>query len=908
MKPWFKIVKPHSDIQEGHLDESVFAANLTEVAEGSGRDVYTNPEIFFQKTYFTQGLKNISNRVIKGLNGGENSDNRVMTLQTGFGGGKTHTLISLFHLAKLGKSIDKKLIDLISLKFRPNFSKANIAIFTNKTNDPVQGRTIDSIKIKTIWGEIAYQLGGIEAYKMIASNDEERTAPKGLFVKILNSTKPGLILIDELADYCVSAMGVKVGKTTLGDQTISFMQELTEAISLVDNCVLISTLPASAKELVASQDAANILTALENRISRISKDLKPVDDDEIFEVVRRRLFEDLGDEKSREEVIEEYSNIYHHLYPEFPDYAVKTDYKDILRKSYPFHPELINIFRLRWASNPYFQRTRGVLRLLAAIISDLWNRQNSLSGSNYMIHTSDVYLSNIDAVVSQITSLYGPNWSAVINADVSGSSSNSFRIDSEVHNLGKYNITQGLASTILLSTFESIGQNKGISIPEIKLCMIKPDGFNHNEINSALDRIENVAHYLFYSTAGQKRYWFHTTPNINVLINKNAGEIKKDDVHKEILERIELKIKNIKTFNVLVNPGIDIPEQKNLTLIILHPKYLYSGSLDSKTKEIIKNLSTKKGNSERIYRNTILFLLCKESVYLKLITFIKDFLSCKKVKEEYRDQLKTEDKDEIKRRIDESNKLIESTLPAAYSVIVKNILRTGLEFEEINSYQQEFASQINSNVFNILKDNEWIVENVGMNLLKINNLLPEVEKPVKVKDIYEAFIQFDDKPMITGINAVQQSLLRYCMNGEFAIAAGDGKVFSKIFFKENVPFFDVREDLYWIVDKSLYKPDIPTTGMTGPSPEVDEPKVTPDTPDPKSKKTFKSITIKGSIAVENYAQIFTSFIQPLIKNKVEINIEIKGVSTSASPITETSEQYKIAKESAKQLGLKFEEE
>ncbi len=195
--PWFMNIRPHEDIERGNLDESVFAANLGDVALNRGRDVYHDPEKFFQKTYFTAGLKNVARQVIKGLNGNEEAENRVISLQTGFGGGKTHSLISLFHLVKAGKKVvDWELTsDVIAEIGKPNFDNANVAVFTNTTNDPTQGRTVEGIHIKTIWGELAWQLGGKEAYEIIRLNDENRTAPKGLFRKVLEITSPALSLL-----------------------------------------------------------------------------------------------------------------------------------------------------------------------------------------------------------------------------------------------------------------------------------------------------------------------------------------------------------------------------------------------------------------------------------------------------------------------------------------------------------------------------------------------------------------------------------------------------------------------------------------------------------------------------------------------------------------------------------------
>lgn len=922
MQPWFKNVRPHKDIQDGHLDESIFAANLAEVAAGTGREIYTSPEMFFQKTYFTAGLKSIARRVVQGLNGGQDADNRVISLQTGFGGGKTHTLISLFHLAKWGKKAtnSQHTQELLATTGEPKFDSAHIAVFTNTTNDPAQGRKLDGFTIRTLWGELAYQLGGAAAYEIIRVNDEKQIAPKGLFKKVLEQCKPCLILIDELADYCVSASAVKVEASNLSDQTVSFMQELTEAVTGTDNCVLIATLPASAQELAASPISSQILTALENRITRVGANMKPVEDDEIFEVVRRRLFEDLGSEEEIERVVSAYAFFYQSLLSEIPPYALKSDYREKLKKSYPFHPELIDMFRLRWASNPFFQRTRGVLRILAAIVSDLWKRQNSLTGSQYLIHTSDVVLSNVEALTSQITILNGASWDSVVGADVSGSSSNAFRIDNDIKALGKYNITQGIAATVLLGTFGSKGQNKGVGIDEIKLCMVKPDGFNHNDINGAIDRMEGNAHYLYYSSTGIKRYWFDTTPNVNILINQAKGDIKVPDITAEILRRVIEKSRGIQLFNTLVNPSEDIPEQMKPTLVILSPQYLANpNEVNGNTKPIIEKLATKKGNSERIYRNTMLFLICSEMGIRKLQDDVKNYLACQKISSDYSSQLNTEQKVDIKKRIDEASKQSDISLVSAYSLIVKYSVKYGAETLVIKQFKDSLDTQINNNVISALKEEEWLLESVGLSTLKNNNLLPTPEQAIKARDVYEAFLRFDDKPMVTGPEAISKSIQKYCTNGEYCIATGDGLNYTRFFFQEAVPFFDVNDITYWLVDKSL-KPQPQTLPLVKDNGEIVTPipKVNEDpgsiadngAEETTTSKKFKSIRVSGNVPLERYTELFNYFITPFAMNgnKIEIEVNFKIKSNASSPIDESKQQYKSAKEAAKQLGLNFEEE
>ena len=921
MIPWFKNVIPHKDIKDGNLDESVFAANLADVAAGRGPAVYTDAKAFFTKTYFTSGIKTICKRVVKGLAGDTDAGDRSISLQTGFGGGKTHSLITLYHIAKQGQKLNKAdgTKELLKETGEIKFKSANVAVFTNTTCDPVQGRKVGKLTIRTLWGELAYQLGGEEAYDLIKQNDQDRISPKGVFRSVLEKCQPAMILIDELADYCSAAAGVMVGKTTLADQTISFMQELSEAVTSTSNCVLVATLPASAQEVASSENGATILNALSQRMTRVSADTQPVSDEEIFEVIRRRLFESTGKDEVIDKVVMDYTMHYETLRTEIPTYAIKTEYKEKLRKSYPFHPELIEMFHIRWASNNDFQRTRGVLRLLASIVNDLWQRQHSLTGSVSMIHTSDVHFSNLDALSSQLKKLYGNGYDAVISADVSGTGSNAFRIDDDVKEYGSHNLTQGIAATILLGSFGSISGNKGLSREDIKLCVVRPDSFNHNSINGALDRLEGVAHYLYYSTTGvtSKRYWFHTQPNINILVNQAKSDVDTSDVHNEIIRRLNTKRNSINRFEALVAPGNDLPEQQHKpALIIMHPKYQAQGSdTPSSLASVIREIATKKGYAERIYRNTMLFLVCSELGYTRLQKDVTDYLACTAIKEQYQSQLEKDQKDDLSKKLEQASQAVDRSIANAYNVVYKHVAaQDNLPRLDIKQFKDNIDAQVNVNVFDALKSEEWLLESVGIGLLRKNNLIPSIDKPIKVKDVYEAFLRYDDKPVITGKSAVQDSLVRYCYEGEFAIASGEQGAFTKVYYKEKPAYFEVTEGNYWLVDRSLYKPVEPTTANEpGDTTTTDNTTTENTVPLPKPEpaagtKAFKGVKVSGKVDVSNYSQVFTSFINPLINNDVEIFIEIRAKAKSSVPINENTNNYKIPKESAKQLGLNFEEE
>ena len=915
---WFNNAIPHYDIRNVRLDESVFAANLSEVALESGPDVYTNPSLFFAKTFVTDGLRDISKRVVRALNG-EESENRVISLQTGFGGGKTHTLISLYHIVRSGRRLAAIAngSEILGTDVAPNFDSAKVVVFTNNTTDVSQGRdTLDGLKIKTLWGEIAYQLGGKDAYEMIRQNDEDRIAPSASLIKpILEACKPSLILIDELADYCVKASGISVGGGTLFNQTNSFIQTLTEVVASVPKTVLIVTLPASATEVAASAIGQEVLSSLETRVVRVGTSVKPVDDEEIFEVVRRRLFERIIDPEMIDAVAKQYQSMYHNRRSDLPAQADNVAYANKIRKSYPFHPELVDMFRLRWGNDPRFQRTRGVLRLLASIVQDLWRRKDNLGGSHALIHTSDVNLENLPTLTGTITNLMGSNWETVLHADIYGSGSNACKLDAlEVaSNIGQYRLTQGVATTILMASIGDL-HHRGMNMEELKLCVLKPGAFNHNDVNGALNKLENVAHYLYSSTVGGKHYWFQSKANINILLNQAKSEIRQEEKDNEILRRLNAAA-TLRDYKVLVNPSVEIPEQKSLTLVILGPQYCVPlTDVDRSTQNFIKEIALKRGNTDRLYRNTIFYLACSEAGKAVLDSKLQDYLACNKILHDYASTLESDQKADIEAKKRDYNRNVDAALVSAYSVLLRFSAREGISRRNITQHHSDFQYQLSLNVINEIKEEEWLIDTVGRNTLYNNGLLPTVDNPVQVCKLYDAFLRYDDKPMISGPDAIKETILKYCAAGVFNVAVGTADRYSKIYQNtRTIPFFDVLDEQYWLVDSSVVE-DAPTVpshdgGSQTPSGELFTPPTPVDTPVTEDAiKEYKSVTISGKVPLENWTQLFASFVNVLKNNGLEIEVKFKAKTKAGHQLTENSVTVKNVKESASQLGLKFEAE
>ena len=931
MKSWFNVVRPHEDIRKGELAEAVFAANLAEVAAHRGPEVYRNPETFFAKTYFTTGLRNLAKQVIRGLNGDTKSGNRVISLQTGFGGGKTHSLISLFHLATLGSAANNRedLADLLAYTGPINFDIANYAVFTNTTNDPAQGREENGIHIQTLWGELAYQLGGKNAFERISKNDELRSAPKGIFKAILEDCTPALILIDELADYCVSASAIEVGGADLSSQTVSFMQELTEAVAAVPGVVMVATLPASVTEVAASEKGAAILNSLTSRLARVGKDTKPVDGDEIYEVIRRRLFEDIGSENDRREVAAGYVEYYKRsLKDSAPSETRKAKYATLIEKAYPFHPGLIQVFEQRWAANHDFQRTRGVLQLLATIVGDLWQRKGALPGSG-LIHTAHVRFSNLDTLSTKLVSLYGNGYSAVLAADIGGPNSNAYRIDDDNQEMGQHELAQGVTSTMMLASFGGDSSNKGLSAGEIKQFVLTPDGPSQYLVDTVLAELESRAHYLHYASAGTqgKRYWFHTKANINILVNEAKNQVKDSDIHAEVISRLEVEVRGVTHFRCIVNPADDIPEQKRLTLMVLPPALRTEpNELNRSAKKKVLGIANSRGNSDRSFKNTILYLLPSEIGYLKLQECTRAYLATKKIKTEFA-TLEPDQRQTITNRLNEADKDVTKSILNAYTVACR-VERGEVKTLTLLSFAGSFQQQINVNLFDLLKEEGWLLAKVGLRTFERGNLLPSPSEPIAVNRIYEAYLRYDNYPMITGKEAIEGSLSKYLDSGDFAMATGSPPDFSRyITESSDIVRFDAEDENMYLVhldDVPRAEPLLPEgtdTGAAagtnysgdGPGPRfIPEPgnfndgggKNTPAA----AQEIIHKLVVSGKIDPQQFFSIYPSLVGPFVKNDVTIELTVKAYSNKEQPIEKNSQRMKSLREAARQLGIEVREE
>ncbi|WP_263789501.1 ATP-binding protein [Salinibacter sp.] len=601
MPNWYNVATPHADIRNGDFDESVFAAKLGDVVDGVAPPDYNDPYVFYKKTYLTAGLEKLLLRVYKKLDQGRGPG--VVQLQTPFGGGKTHALILTYHYLSNGERVEELLPEDVGL-LSPNIS----AIVGTDAN-PSEGFRDGDVHRQTLWGEIAYQLGGEQAYAKIRGNDEDRISPGRKDIRdLLQDLQPFTILLDEVLEYIVRAKGIEVGDTTLGAETLSFCQELTEAVSGIENGLLLATLPSSEQEDFGDVKAGN-LAKLEKIFKRLEAIYTPVKGEEVYSIIRRRLFEEPEEAEVRS-IVDDYVQKYQEHEKNLPGKATSADFREKMELAYPFHPEVIDILYEKWSTFASFQRTRGALRLLARVAEDLYNREKSID----LILPGDINLEE-PPIRQEFLSHIGNEYEGVIASDVAGSNAKSMRLDQE--NKSWNHLAQRNAASIFLHSFAADEGERGIDLPFVKLDVARPDT-TFPLITEVLNEQEQELWYL--NTRNGQEYYFSNVPNLNRMVVDKKGQIQSSDVRSKLESLIRGELGTRMRTYLWPSSGDKLPDNEELKLAVLDPSENY-------TEQELRRWVNRSGESYRSYKNTIFFAQADEDRYGRIQDDIKDFLA-----------------------------------------------------------------------------------------------------------------------------------------------------------------------------------------------------------------------------------------------------------------------------------------
>jgi hypothetical protein len=603
LKPWREIAVPHADVLKGTFQQAEFAADISRVHDGSATAEYQNPALFFQRTFITEGMRLLLDSVVKRLSG--HGGDPVIQLQTAFGGGKTHTMLAVYHLAK-GETPASELpgippiLDSAGITELP---RARIAVLDGIKSSPNQPLIREGQAIHTLWGDLAWQLGKAEGYALVADADRSGTSPgKNVLQELLSRYVPCVILIDELVAYIRQ---FEEGKALTGgtfDSNLSFIQALTEALKAVPTAILLASLPESEKE-AGSQRGVRALEALSHYFGRVQALWKPVGTEEAFEIVRRRLFSAISDKLAAESVCRAFADFYIANSNDFPHETQESRYFERLMHAYPIHPEVFDRLYEDWSSLDNFQRTRGVLKLMAKVIHRLWKDNDK----DPLIMPGSFPLADADTRNEMI--YYLPQgWDPVVERDIDGERAETAEIENRDPRLGSVQACRRAARAIFLGSAPTTANQvvRGIELERIALGVACP-GQQPGIYKDALRRLTDRLQYL---NSGHNRFWFDVRPNLRREMEERKRRFQdQEDVFPALREHLSKTVASSTFGGIHVfTPSGDVPDDGQLRLIVLPPDAAINRNGQGMATEQALRILKNRGEQPRFKQNRLIFL------------------------------------------------------------------------------------------------------------------------------------------------------------------------------------------------------------------------------------------------------------------------------------------------------------
>lgn len=647
LRPWREVIRPHEDVARGEFTASEFAADLHYVHTGEAVGTeYSDPVEFFTRTYLTEGLRDLLSRALHRMNGAADAS-PVVNLQTNFGGGKTHSMLALYHLfsgtpaTKLSNEL-QELIASAGINRLEDLKVKRVALVGTylKAGSPILKN--DGTEVRTLWGELAWQLGGREAYDIIAADDESGTNPGEALRTLLQKYGPALILIDEWVAYARQLVTDKELPAGSFETQFTFAQSLTEIVKTLPGVMLVVSIPASDTGMDGSSADIEVggangqlaLERLQNVIRRVADQWRPSSKDESFEIVRRRLFQapNAAGLTAIAATARSFVTMYRNNIQLFPRDATVPgyEYEDRIKASYPLHPELLDRLYEDWSTLERFQRTRGVLKLVSSIVHELWVSDDAAP----LIMPGYVPL-DASTVNTDLTQYLEDQWKPIIDSDIDGPGSTAAMIDKSRPSLQERHVTQRIARTIFMGAApRSKSSRKGLDKQYVWLGTGTP-GDTLGNFGSAIDQLGQKSTY-FYEEQGH--YWFDTQPSVTKTASDYAERLREDveTVWNEIVRRLESEQRARGVFDrvhVAPESSADIPDLENTRLVIVHPRYsrLKNSGPDSAAHQWVHTAIESKGTSQRAHRNTLVFLTADKNELELLEGATRSYLGWKKV-------------------------------------------------------------------------------------------------------------------------------------------------------------------------------------------------------------------------------------------------------------------------------------
>lgn len=909
LKPWYKVITPRQDLRDGKpLDASEFAVHLDHIRDNKAPEDYQSPERFFERTYLTKGLKALSVEVVRRLNGIKVETSAVFNMTTQFGGGKTHSLALLYHLARGGDKVKSwkwvsAILEDAKVKGIP---ESAVAVFVGTEFDSITGRGgKDGTPLrKTPWGEIAFQLGGPAAFEHMKEHDKQLIAPSSEVIrKIFPKDKPVLILMDEIMNYVN-----RFRRIGLSAQMHSFLQNLSEEARGNDNVVLAVSIPASELEMSAEDEAD--YTRYKKVLDRLGKAVIMSAEGETSEIIRRRIFEWGGLPDEARKIAAAYADWAVEHRQQIPNWFPVDNAKELFEATYPFHPIVLSVFERKWQALPRFQRTRGVLRLLALWVSYAY--QSGFKGAlkDPLITLGSVPLEDSMFRTAVLEQIGESRLEGSITTDIAGKTgSHAVRLDKEaVDTIKKSLLHQRVAKSIF---FESNGGQlrAEATLPEVRLAVSDPD-IDIGNVETVLD---NLTQSCYFISVENNRYKFSLSPNLNKLLSDRRASIQIEQVRELIRSEIQNVFASGSGVERVFFPdrSNQIPDRPAVTFVVASPEQSIKD--EAKVYKLIEEMTQTYGKSARTFKSALIWVVADSDS--GLYDEGRKLIAWEAIQAE-QDELKLDDAQ--KKQLSESVKRAERDLKESIWRTYKNIIlldkQNKFKTLDLGLVHSSAAENLVTLILNRLRQDGEIEKEIGPNFIVRN--WPPAFVEWSTKSLRDAFFASPLFPRLLNPESIKETIVRGVEAGIFAyVGKTKDNKYDPFCYEETMLGTDIEisDDVY-IVQKALageYRKNqtIPTP-VVQPGAEVpvggmptEQPPLRPGDlfgSDKGKEKTFSLLRWAGEVTPQKWMNFYTKVLSRFVTGGgLKLKVEIE-VSSQEGISQQKVEQTKVA---LRELGL-----
>ncbi len=890
LKPWYNNVTLREEVREGRsFRPDEFAIALEQVVAGTAPKDYCDPAQFFSRTCFTDALKKHAGMVLRRLSGKTENTSPVLTLVTQFGGGKTHTLTTLYHLAKQGIDVSE-FSGVPALLKEAKIAKpvpAKVGVFVGNAWDPVGGR-------ETPWIDLARQLAGDQGVAALGA--AARDTPPGtnaLSNLFAAANGPVLLLFDEVLNFVNR-------HRNMADSFHSFIQNLTVAVTGNQNAVAVISLPRSQVEMTNwDQEWQEKITKV---VRRVAKDLIANDESEISEVICRRLFEDRGSARIRSMVGKQYAEWCFERSARLPQEWLYVDsaiteakarefLKNRFEACYPFHPATLSVFQRKWRALPQFQQTRGALAMLAQWISGASKEQFKKARKEPLITLGSAPLDILEFRAVVLGQLGENRLDTAIEADLAGEMAHARALDADVS--GELRDIHRRVGTAIL--FESSGGqvDKVAHLPDLRFALGEP-AIDTTAIDNAAVALD--ARGFFIRKVGTDGYRIHHHATLKKVVSDRRASLDEEAeiipairklVEREFRKGAELPI------NSFPQDSASVQDSPHLILVILDPESEWTS--DTQGIQRISKWTKIRGQSPRLYPGSLVW--CAKSAGRKLREKVEYWLAWKRVMFEMDQGVLGSDfssADQISARsmVKEAEDAAKDEVWASYRFLLLSDSHqpSGIKMIDLGAGHSSSNQSLCGRIISAMKSDALLNENVGASY--IDRHWPQVfmgSGAWPLSGLRQSFLDGSLTRLKDPEKILRRQIIQFVSEGDFGLASGampDGH-YDRVWYQELVR----QEELMFESGVFLLRKTTAERLKSEPPPIIETDPPDPDIiipSDPEAKNIH--LQLSGNVPSNVWNRIGLKII-PQVQNLDHLKIEIKlsvNIETGAAQRLEQS--------------------